>query len=116
MSIKFKTFEEAKKHPDAVAVLEGDWGGTVYATIPLRLTSLDAEGLRALSIRLEQVFWDCNISADDPEGGSGCYIIVAKPGQGVLGGMGGGRVEDGVWIHPDLGDLEREFITECVDS
>jgi hypothetical protein len=102
--------EEAEQHPCAVAVLEGDWGGTIYATIPLRLTDLDADGLKALALNLERIFWSCNIDEDSPEGGAAAYLTLAKPGEGVLGGMGGGCVVDGTWIHPDLGDEARSLI------
>ena len=109
----FSTFEEFQAAPNAVAIFYGDWGGEVYASVPMRLFSgIGPDELRDLAIRLEQVCWDCNITAEDPQGGACVAFKIQKPGTGVIGGMGGGLVVDGVWISPDLPEIAREFIKE----
>ena len=87
-------FEEAKKDPDGVAVFEGDYGGQIMMTIRMSYVKCAERQLELLLFDLNQVAWKCN---DDT--GTGIYYERLKIGDGVVGGMGGGRVVDGVWIH-----------------
>ena len=114
MKQDFKTFEDFRAAENAVAIFFGDWGGQVYATVPMRLFSADVspEDFRQLAIRLEEVCWSCNVSTEDPAGGAMLNFDVQEPNTGVLGGMGGGWVGEDAWINPDLPDKAREFIRE----
>jgi len=75
--------------------MEGDYGGSIYLTCPVRLVHCDEPTLQQLLIDLDKHDWN------DPEG-VGVYYEVAPVGSGVVGGNGGGAVTDGLWLHPDL--------------
>jgi hypothetical protein len=107
--LPMKTLEEAKKHVDGAVVLEGDWGGTVYATCPVKYINATHDEIVALCQDLEKTFWGCNVTETD-QGGWGVYYEVKKPGSGVWGGMGGGCVLDGLWVHDDLDDATKDDI------
>lgn len=105
----FKSLEAAKKVPDACVVMEGDWGGQIYLTCPARLVMCDEETLKKLLAKIDGAEWGCN------EGdGSSLYFERVKKG-GVTGGMGGGEVRDGLWIHggihPELAHLIKQVIS-----
>jgi hypothetical protein len=87
-----------------VIVLEGDWGGTIYATLPVDMLKRSLDIVTDLAMKLEERAWSCNIDEDSPRGGSGAYLIDAEVGDGVTGGMGGGRVANGLWVNPSLSD------------
>ena len=90
-----KTLSEARTISDAVAIMEGDYGGQIYFTCPVRHISCDADTLARLLTDLDALGWN------DPEG-AGLYFEVASLAAGIAGGMGGGAVSDGVWLHPEL--------------
>ena len=114
MKQDFKTFEDFRATENAVALFFGDWGGQVYASVPMRLfgPEMGHKELHELGIRLEQVCWDCNVTADDPEGGAMVRFDIREPGTVVLGGMGGGWVGDKEWISEDIPEIAKEFIRE----
>ena len=89
------SLKEARRVPDAAVVMEGDDGGSIYLTCPVRLVRCDEAALRQLLRDLDAHDWD------DPEG-AGLFYEVAPVGSGVAGGTGGGVVTDGVWLHPEL--------------
>jgi hypothetical protein len=97
-----------------VLVLEGDWGGTIYATLPVDYLKRNFEIVCELAAKLEQSSWGCNIDEDSPSGGASAYLTDAEIGDGVLGGMGGGLVADGLWVHPSLSEAEKTLITETL--
>ena len=107
--LPLRTLEEAKAVPDGVVILEGDWGGTVYATCPVKYLEANHQEIEALCQSLEKSFWNCNFH-DDVGGGAGVYYVRKAIGSGVWGGMGGGIVLDGLWIHSALGDLAQEVV------
>ena len=90
-----KTLTEARAMEGTVAIMEGDYGGQIYFTCPVRHIHCDADTLSRLLTDLDALGWN------DPEG-SGLYFEFAAPGAGVAGGMGGGAVCDGVWLHERL--------------
>lgn len=84
----FRTLAEAQTAPVAAAILEGDYGGQIYATCPARLVHCTEERLRHLVKEIEARVWN----ADSAQ-------VVYEPisiGAQVAGGMGGGVVRDGV--------------------
>ena len=89
----YQSWAEARTDPDAAIVISGDDGGTIYLTVPLRLTRCSAEPLAQLAAELDALVWD------DP---SMLEITVEHlpVGSGVAGGTGGGLVIDDVWLHP----------------
>lgn len=112
-----KTFREFQKLEDAVAILYGDWGGSVYATIPLSYLpdTVTPKDIKDLAVKLEMEFWDCNIELDDPDGGAMVNYMIKSPGTPILGGMGGGLVVDGIWTHPYFGEKCREMVNSFVN-
>ena len=90
-----RTLAEAKAVQDGVVVFEGDDGGQIYAVVPAQLVECPEEKLEKLLIDLDSREWD------DP--GSRRVFYERHPiGTPIFGGMGGGLVTDGVWVHPNL--------------
>lgn len=86
-------------------VLEGDWGGQIYLTVPWHLVGENAK-IGNLLTRLDKLCWPYN-KGD----GASAYLIDGVT-VGVCGGMGGGGLnEDGLWLHPALLG-ESEFVGE----
>lgn len=97
-------FEEALNTEDAIVVLEGDFGGQIYLTCPMRLVRCTEEALENLLTDLDDIAWHCN------EGlGAGIYYEAKKPGEWISGGMGGGYVSDTLWVYPEFDDRENEI-------
>lgn len=92
-----------------VMVLEGDWGGQVYLTVPLRRIGPNAQ-LETLLARLDRIAWPSN-------GGQGrrAYMKAASVREGISGGMGGGRVfSHAVWLHPEFA-AKVEMVRKLLD-
>ena len=86
---------------DVWLVLEGDWGGQIYLTVPWNLLGEDAKVLPLLK-GLDREAWACN----DGDGRQAYLYSPRERGQrtrGVAGGMGGGRLTDGIWLHHTFG-------------
>jgi len=99
----------AKQHPDGTVVLEGDYGGIIYATCPAKYVEADHDEISTLCKWLENRFWKLGEVSDEikkiiGEGGWGVYYEVAQTGSNIWGGMKGGKVIDGLWTHPKLDD------------
>ena len=95
----FRSLSEAQLAADSAVVLEGDWGGTIYATCPARLIRCDEGTLGQLLHDLDAVIWP-----GQPDG-AGVYYERLPVGSPVPGGMGGGMVIDGVWVHDKVEGL-----------
>ncbi len=98
----------AREIPNGYAVLEGDDGGTIYATAPVRLIMCSENELQRLLHSLDAIVWPHN--EDDTR------RIVYEPhdvGDIVAGGMGGGKIGEGVWVHPVL-DAHREAVIDII--
>jgi hypothetical protein len=92
-----RSLEEAKQAPDGRVILEGDWGGQVYLTCPASLVKCGLDVLEQLLRDLDSRCWACN------EGeGSGIYFERQPVGTGVWGGMGGGLITEGLWLHEKI--------------
>ena len=76
-------------------VMEGDYGGSIYLTCPVRLIGCDEPALEHLLHELDGHCWN------DAEGAR-LFFECAPVGTGIAGGTGGGIVTSGVWLHPDL--------------
>jgi hypothetical protein len=83
-----KNLEEAKNHPDSVIIFEGDYGGIIYATIPVSMIKCSEEELESV----------LEILGEGEEGNAIFYERKAI-GEPVPGGLGGGLIIDGLWIH-----------------
>lgn len=99
-----RALDEAQQHDDGVAILQGDWGGQIYAVIPVQMICCSLEALQRLLLNLDTRAWPCN----DNEGAS-IYYERKLAGSGVAGGMGGGASTGQLWIHPEFEDIAEQI-------
>jgi hypothetical protein len=52
-----ETFGAAREYPGSVVIFEGDDGGTIYLTIPVREVACDEPALRQLLIDIDAMCW-----------------------------------------------------------
>ena len=103
-----RDLELARQFSDAYVVMEGDWGGQIYLTAPVRLVRCTMKDLERLLARLDRIAWLCNE-------GEGCGVFFERHAtfEGIPSGMGGGVTTEDVWLHPDLRrfeDLVRDVL------
>jgi hypothetical protein len=80
--------------------LEGEDGGQAYLVMPASQVQCSEETLRVLLRDLDAICWPGNYED------MARVVYERRPiGSLISGGMGGGQVADGVWIHPSLVDL-----------
>jgi len=96
-------------------VLEGDWGGQIYLTVPVSQVKVSEGRVLELLKLIDKVSWDCN------EGdGASLQIITTRPNMPVSGGMGGGMHTSDLWMHPmtpkSLRDLAGKFLKGELDK
>lgn len=53
----FASFAEAKRSPNGVAVLSGDYDGTIYLTVPMSRVRCTEEQLTTLLSDLDAITW-----------------------------------------------------------
>lgn len=94
--IAFDSLEAARNRPDSIVIFEGDDGGTIYLTVP---TYKVACGEIALHHLLSDAMCWNDLSA------AHVFYELVPIGGSVAGGMGGGRVIDGVWLHSKVEEL-----------
>jgi hypothetical protein len=97
----FGSLDDARAEEHGVVVLEGDDGGQIYATCPARHVACSEPELRQLLDDLDRLVWR------DPDAARVVFERV-PPGSAVAGGMGGGVVRAGVWVHEELVRLGLE--------
>jgi hypothetical protein len=91
--IALESLAAARNHPDSVVIMEGDDGGTIYLTVPVYKVACSEIALRHLLSDIDAMYWN------DRRLAHLIYEIVPIGGA-VAGGMGGGQVTDGLWLHP----------------
>lgn len=84
-------------------VLEGDYGGQVYLSIPKK--GIGEEKVAAALCIIDALEWDCNGSE-----GAAYYCTQGRDGGGLWDGMGGGQVTNGLWLHDQLLPSLKEWI------
>jgi hypothetical protein len=87
----------ARAAPDGVVILEGDWGGQIYVVAPASRVSCDEAALARLLRAIDAIAWP----GSEAQSATIRYERL-RPGETVPGGMGGGRVLEGAWIHDEL--------------
>jgi hypothetical protein len=105
-----RSLDEARQAPDGVVVLEGDWGGQIYLVCPASLVGCSDAALKALLDDLDVIAWPPD---GEPEG-RGIYYERHAIGEGIPGGMGGGVVTEGLWIHEEFEDTGLRSAIEAV--
>ena len=108
--VPIKDFEEAKKYDNSYMMMEGDWGGQIYLSIPVKQVKCDYETLKKLLMELDKIAWDCNE-------GEGCdiYFERKESDEGIVGGMGGGMATDCLWVHEEFNKI-KEKIQNVLDG
>jgi len=101
------------KKSDLWLVLEGDWGGQIYLTIPWDQIGPKAR-IKTLHRELDAIAWPSN------DGGAlwDLYDPVeldGKPEDGYGGGMGGGKLEDALWMHSEFDEKVRARARKLLD-
>jgi hypothetical protein len=106
--VALESLEAARNHSSGLIIFEGDDGGTIYLTIPTYKVTCSQIALHRLLSDLDAMCWK------DPRMAHVLYEIVPIGGA-VAGGMGGGRVIDGLWLHPKVEELGvREDIEQVL--
>jgi hypothetical protein len=90
-----RTLDEARTMEHTAVVMQGDAGGQIYLTVPVKYVMCDEDALRGLLDALDALEWNEPARAR-------LNFELAPIGSGVMGGMGGGLVIDGVWMHKRL--------------
>lgn len=108
--VPLRTLIEASNHPDGVVIFEGDYGGTIYLTIPAAKVRCDELALKQALIDIDTMYWN------DPDGRA-VFFECLSIGSDVAGGMGGGKVIDGLWLHQKIEELDiRNEIVAVLDG
>jgi hypothetical protein len=104
--VNYRTIEEARCDPNAALVMEADSGGQILLTCPVRHVRATDAALRQLLVDLECISWGTGFDPQCREPfDAEMFFEPAPVGAGVAGGMGGGAVVDGAWLHPELEHL-----------
>lgn len=92
----FDSLAAARDDPDGVVILEGDYGGQIYLVAPASRVECSEGALLHLLRDLDEIAWPgC-------EDASSVRYEKLSAGSSVPGGMGGGKVEEEIWIHREL--------------
>ena len=99
-------YSYAEAHADKMCylIMEGDDGGQIFLTVPVNITNTNEENLSALLKEIDERTWN------NPRTRS-MYYIHGNDGKEIAGGMDGGLLRTGLWVHPTLNGL-REYIAE----
>ena len=93
-----RNLEEARNFDLSVIIFQGDWGGTIYLTVPVAKVNCDQATLRNLLYAIDRLAWD-------EDEGAELFFEFKPAGSGVWGGMGGGMITNGLWLHPRIEEL-----------
>ncbi len=104
----FPSLDAARQHPDAVMIMQADYGGQILLTCPVRAIAANQAAVDQLFVDLVNITWGRGFDLIDHDAqalsdhGNDIFYEPLSPGKGVWGGMGGGAVGDGLWVHPEL--------------
>jgi hypothetical protein len=93
--VPLESLGAAQQAPDGVVILEGDEGSTVYVVCPASQVRCAEEALELLLRDVDALYWN------DASMARICFERQLI-GSVIPGGMGGGLVTDGVWMHEAL--------------
>lgn len=97
-----KSLEEARKN-NALLIMEGDYGGQIYLSCPVKLIKCDGKTIQSLLMKLDKLAWN------DPDGAK-VYYEIMRTDSIISGGMDGGVAKKGLWIHPQFSKLKKEIL------
>lgn len=101
---EIRSLEDAKNDSGGYVVFHGDEGGQVYLTIPARQVNCTEADLSVLLAKIDHECWD------NPRT-SLVYFEHGEPGQSIPGGMGGGVLTDGLWLHDKITPMRSMVIS-----
>ena len=90
-------YEAAKISDNGYVVFEGDDGGQIYLTCPMKYVNCNHNTLLRLLNDIDKMFWN-------DESACRVFYEAFAMNSGVWGGMGGGVAIDGLWIHDSLNE------------
>lgn len=96
------SLDEARKTNNAYLVMQGDDGGQIYLTAPVGIVKVNEKILEILLKDIDTLAWN------DPSM-VGMYYEIHEKNTGVAGGMGGGRVENDLWVHKDFESIKDKI-------
>lgn len=105
---KFSAFPASVRSSRVWLVLEGDFGGQIYLTVPWRRVGERARIALALGF-LDLLAWPHNDGM-----GARAFLHPASAGP-LVGGMGGGSLRLVPWFHPDFTFPERAIVLARLD-
>ncbi|WKN30987.1 hypothetical protein PZB74_18710 [Porifericola rhodea] len=106
--ISIRNLKEASETKNAVMIMEGDWGGQIYLTSPIKHVKCDERCLIQLLQDLDELAW-----GDQGKESRKVVFEVRNIGDQISGGMGGGSITDEIWIHEEFKE-ERDLIKEVI--
>ena len=94
------SLSEAQADPDGVVIFEGDMGGQIYLTARADHIKCSEWALSDLLLSIEM----SGYGFSEPENRSLTFASCDRDPENdcIIGGMGGGIVNDSIWIHEDL--------------
>ena len=95
------SFQEAKASSNVYVIMEGEYRGQCYLTAPMRIVHCSEVDLQQLLQDLDKIFWD------EKEGTQLTYA-PHELGDLIDSGRNGGWIQQDLWIHKDLVDLDLE--------
>jgi len=122
MALRFLTPEEeqdpeVRQMPDNYAVLEGDWGGQIFATIPLSMIKYGDEVLMPITKYLNAIAWPSSLEDPDDVTSLSVHYVHATPEDYFPGGCGGGQFRVGeIWFHEEFNRVQRRKVRAWVQS
>lgn len=99
-----KNFEEAKEYNDAYMIMEGDDGGQIYLSIPIKFIKCNYETLKKLLKYLDNIAWPEN--QDDM---AKIFFERLNEGDVIIGGMGGGLATNSLWLHDKFANIRNKI-------
>ncbi len=92
---RFHTLAQARATEHTAVIMQGGDGAQIYLTVPVKYVRCDEAALRELLAAIDR------LACDRPHEAA-MSLELAPVGSGVFGGLGGGSIVDGVWVHPQL--------------
>lgn len=91
-------YNTAKNTKNGYVIFEGDDGGQIYLTCPMKYVNCNHNILLRLLNDIDKMFWN-------DESACRVFYEAFAVNSGVWGGMGGGVAIDGLWTHDSLQEV-----------
>jgi hypothetical protein len=105
--ILIRNYDEAKKTENAVMSMDGDSGGQIYVVAPMKYVKCSESVLKQLLNDLDLIAWEHD------EVDALIFYEVAEIGGIIGGGMGGGKIIDGIWVHDEF--VEKGYKEQIIE-